>query len=355
MTDDPERASPDADATEGLLERADDLIAVEGLWSGRILHTAAALGLFERLDDRPVPAAELAAERDLDPDRTYRLLRAMAHFDVLEEDPDDGFSLTPLGELFTAAHPRSVRADLLFNRSPEWERAMLHVPEVVAEGGPTGFAREFGCGFFEYAAANPAFGDIYNDLIAYASRDHPAQVLDALDDYDLSRFSQLCDVGGGRGRLLCHLLAANPDLEGTVLDLPGVIEDGEPRVAEELGVRDRCTFVAGDMFEAVPAADAYLMKWILHNFDDAACGRVLATVREAAPPDGRLFVIESVVPGSGTAHPAKRLDIAMMVQTGGRERTREEYTALLESSGWEFVEAWESAEGPLTVLEAAKS
>lgn len=349
----------DATATEServaeLVAKAEDLIDTEGLWRGRILYTGVDLGMFEVLDDDPTAATDLAAELGLNEDRTYRLLRALAYFGVLEEDENRRFWLTPVGELFRADHPHSVRTDLLFNRSPEWVLSMLHMPEVVKEGGPSGFVREFECEFFEYVESNPEFGAVYNALMEFASRDHPDQVLDALDAYDFSQFSHVCDVGGGRGHLLCHVLEAIPHLRGTVLDLPGVVTEEERRWAPKLNVTDRCTYVGGDMFERVPEADAYVLKWILHNWDDEECRQILSTVHEAAPADGRLFVIESVVPGPGTPHFAKRLDVTMMAQVGGRERTEAEYAALLERADWELVERWTPEEGPLSILEAEK-
>lgn len=355
MTDERGRDSTDSEGTEEHVERAESLIAVDGLWSGRILYAAVELGLLSLLADGPRSASHVAAERDLDAEKTYRLLRALAHFDVLEENQGRQFRLTPVGELFTNDHPQSKRSDLLFNRSPEWERAMLHLPGVVEAGEPTGFVREFGCEFFEYVRDNPEFGDVYNDLIEHAARTHPDAVHDALDGYDFSRFSHVCDVGGGRGRLLGHILAANPHLHGTVLDLPSVVAEDDGLWAGKLGVADRCRYVGGDMFESVPEADAYVLKWMLHNFDDERCQEVLSNVHEAAPPDGRLFVVETVVPDPRTSHDVKRLDVAMMVQTGGRERTRDEYAALFERAGWELVETWVPDDGSLTVLEAGKT
>lgn len=353
MVDDNEDPTnePESDAP---VDEANALIGTEGLWSGRILYTGVELGLFEVLDEDPTSASNLAADRNLDADNTYRLLRALAHLGALEEDGDQRFSLTPVGELFQADHPHSVRNDLLFNRSPEWAVAMLHLSAVVEDGGPSGFVREFGSEFFEYLERNPDFGDRYDAIMEFASRNHPDQVLGALDDYDFSKFSHICDVGGGRGRLLCHVLKENPRLRGTVLERPSVVAEEDRLWAPKLGVADRCTYTGGDMFEAVPEADAYFLKWVLHNFDEEECRQILSTVHQSTPSDGRLFVIETVVPDPGTPHYAKRLDITMMVQTGGRERTEEEYARLFEQTGWRFVETWVPEEGPLTVLEAVK-
>lgn len=337
------------------LEEAERLIGTNALWRGQILYAGAELGLFSNLDADPTDASEIAAELALDPERTYRLLRALAHFGVLEETDGRRFALTPLGELFEDDHPHSVRSDLMFNRSPAWIRSMLHLPAVVSEGGPPGFVREFGVGFFEYAASNPEFASIYNQLMELASRDHPEHFLDALEGYDLSQFSVVCDVGGGRGHFLCHLLAAVPDLEGVVLDRPNVLSKNEQRWARELGVADRCTFVRGDMFEDVPEADCYLLKWILHNWDDDDCHRILSTIHDAAPAETRLFVLETLVPGPSSSDPAKRLDVTMMTQVGGRERTEAEYSTLLEQAGWRLEERWTPEDGSLDVLEAVKS
>lgn len=354
MADEPPPTGSTAQPVDERIEAAEALIGTDALWRGQILHAGATLGVFGRLDAEPTAASTVASDLDLDPDRTYRLLRAMAHFGVLEEDDERRFALTPLGALFREDHPDSVRSDLVFNRSPEWLRSMLHLPAVVREGGPPGFVREFGTGFFEYTASNPEFAGAYNALMELASRDHPEAFVDALDDVDRSAWSTICDVGGGRGHLLAHVLAAFPDLDGVVFDRPSVVAETEHRWAPELGVTDRCTYVGGDMFEAVPEADCYVLKWILHNWDDADCHRVLSTVREAAPADGRIFVLETLVPGPSTPHHAKRLDVTMMTQVGGRERTESEYETLLDRAGWALEETWAES-GPIHVLQARKA
>jgi hypothetical protein len=336
------------------IEKAEALIGTDALWRGEILYAGAELGVFSLLDAEPLGASEIASELDLDADRTYRLLRAMAHFGVLEEADGRRFSLTPVGELFRADHPHSVRSDLLFNRSPAWLRSMVHLPAVVREGGPPGFVREFGEGFFEYAASHPDLASTYNELMELASRGHPEHFLDVLEEYDFSQFSVVCDVGGGRGHFLSHLLEAIPDFDGVVFDQPSVVGENDQRWAPDLGVANRCQYVGGDMFEDVPEADCYLLKWILHNWDDEDSHRILSTIHDAAPADGRLFVIETIVPGPSEPHHAKRLDVTMMTQVGGRERTEEEYSTLLERSGWRLAETWAPEEGPIHILEAVK-
>lgn len=177
-------------------------------------------------------------------------------------------------------------------------------------------------------------------------------ILEALASYDFSAVSHVCDVGGGHGHLLCTLLASHPHLDGTVLERPSVIADEDRLWAWKLGVAERCTYMAGDMFEQVPAADLYLLKFILHDWDDEKCVRILTNLHEAAPHDGRLFAVEGVVPGPGIPHFAKRLDLAMLVHVGGRERTESEYSSLLERAGWTLEATWVPDDGPLSVLEA---
>lgn len=354
MEDDPDTIGADSASIDDLVDEAEELLGTDALWRGQIVHAAAELEIFTVIDTTPTAASDVAAELELNRDRTYRLLRALAHFGVLKEDEKRRFTLTPLGELFQADHPKSLRSDVLFNRSPEWLRSMLHLPAVVKEGGPPGFVREFGTEFFDYIASNPENARVYDELMELASRDHPDQFLDSLKGYDFSRFSLVCDVGGGRGHFLCHLLAAVSHLEGVVFDLPRVVNNAGDRWAEKLGVANRCRYVEGDMFERVPEADGYFLKWILHNWDDDDCHLILSNVHDAASSDGRLFLLETLVPGPSTSHYAKRLDVTMMTQVGGRERTRDEYRVLLEGAGWELEEVRNSG-GPLSILEAVKA
>lgn len=344
-----------SDHGDRLVARATDLIGTDKLWSGQLLYAAVQLGVIDRVGDDPIEASAVADGLDLHADNCYRFLRALSHFGVLEEDRDRRFTLTSLGELFRADHPNSVRHLLLVDRSPEWVLPMLHLEDIVREGGPTGFVREFGLEFFEYLEEHPSFSEVFNDHMTKRSQRETDLVLEALDEYDFSAVSDVCDVGGGHGYLVCRLLDTYPHLDGTVLERPTVIAEEDRLWAPKLGVADRCTYEVGDMFRAVPAADAYLMKFILHDWNDDDCFRILSTVREAAPPDGRLFVIEAVVPGPNEPHFAKRLDMTMLVHVGGRERTEAEYADLLERAGWSLETRWTPEEGPISVLEAAVS
>jgi O-methyltransferase domain len=125
--------------------------------------------------------------------------------------------------------------------------------------------------------------------------------------------------------------------------------------ADTMGVADRCTYMPGDMFHEVPRADAYLMKRILHDWNDAQCRQILATLHRAAPPQGRVLIIEAVVPGPDTPHFAKLFDIHMLIWGTGRERTEEEYAALLAGAGWTYRQTWYPASKMLGVVEGVKA
>ena len=151
-------------------------------------------------------------------------------------------------------------------------------------------------------------------------------VLEALERYDFSGIAHLCDIGGGHGYTLCNLLAKYPSLHGTVLDLPSVVDNTELLWADKLGVGDCCTYMAGDMFREVPPADAYMVKRVMHDWNDAECLQILSNAHRAAPRHGRVFIMEAVVPSPDTPHFSKLFDIHMLVMLTGPERTTEKYT-----------------------------
>ena len=162
------------------------------------------------------------------------------------------------------------------------------------------------------------------------------EVLAALAAEDFSRIRTLCDVGGGHGHLGCALAQAYRHLNVTILDLPEVVAETDQLWAPKLGLSERCRYVAGDMFREVPAADAFLLKFVLHDWSDAECVRILANARRAVSGAGRIFVAELVVPGPDEPHFAKLFDIHMMVMVSGRERTSAEYAELLLAAGWRY-------------------
>ncbi len=162
-------------------------------------------------------------------------------------------------------------------------------------------------------------------------------VIEALKDYDLRPVKTLCDVAGGHGHLMCSFLRAWPHLSGTVFDLPEVVAEKNALWAPKLALDDRCRYQGGDMFEDVPAADAYSLKMILHDWNDSECAQILSNLRRRAGKDGRVFIVEHIVPGPAESHFAKLFDIHMMCWGSGRERTEAEFGSLLEAAGWNMA------------------
>lgn len=305
-------------------------------WRSQTMYAGVELGVFEVLKDGPATARDVARTLDLDADNTYRLLRGLASLDLLEEATDGTFSITVQGKLLTEDHPRSLRGIARLVESHEQYSVWPRLQDLVRTGETDAFEKEFGSPLFEYVQKNPEHAEVFDAGMTSHSAVETRSVLQALDDYDFSDRNRLCDVGGGAGHLLAHLLADRDHLEGEVLELPPVV-DAAGAVPEELGVDDRFTFTAGDMFEAVPRADGYFMKHIMHDWSDEECVRILNQVTEAAPDGAPVFVAEYVVPGPETSHFSKLFDLHMMLMVGGRERTIDEYGGLFEGAGIELV------------------
>jgi hypothetical protein len=294
-----------------------------GRWRSQILYAGVALGVFDALAPGSADAQRLAADRHLNAPLLYRLLRALASLGLLTEDEE----------------------------GPAHYALWKHLPAMVRDGKQNAFVREFGHMAFDHADADPEYAAVFNEAMSSYSAAQTALALEALERFDFQSVSHLCDVGGGHGHLLCSFLATYPHLRGTVMDLPSVVGQSDSLWADRLGVADRCTFVGGDMFEEVPAADAYTMKMILHDWNDDECVQILANMRKAASPDGRVFIIEHVVPGPETPHFAKLFDIHMMCWGTGRERTADEYTGLLRQAGWTSVRTWSATTPLISIVE----
>lgn len=321
-----------------------------GRWRSQTLYAGVKLGIFEVLAEGSRSAEEVAEALDLDPDNTYRLLRALGALGLLEERPDGTFALTDEGTLLTRDHPRSLRGVAVLEEGPEHYALWTHLQDFVRSGEQGAFEEEHGYKLFEYPDADPAYSQVFDEAMTSYSRLETQAVLEALGEEDLAGVSHLCDVAGGYGYLLSHLLREHPHLTGEVLELPKVVEEAGT-LPEEVGVADRITFTAGDMFEAVPEADGYLMKHILHDWSDEEGARILTNIQEAAPAGAPVFVAEHVVPGPETPHFAKLFDIHMMVATTGRERTVEEYGDLFDRAGMELAGHHTAAGQPMSVVE----
>lgn len=319
-----------------------------------MLYTGVKLGIFESVGTIPKHASEIAREMGLDPSLSYRLLRALAAIGFLHEKAGQSFSITPLGELVRKDHPQTLRGVILLEEGPEHYAIWKHLADMVRDGKQDGFKREFGLSIFDYVQQNPAYAEVFNNAMSSYSATHTRLVLEALKTYDFSNIRNLCDVGGGHGHLICNILREHPQLHGTVLELESTIKNKELLWAEKMGMADRCKYVAGDMFREVPSSDAYIMKMILHDWSDEECVKILSNIQKASPANGRVLIVEHVVPGPEYPHFSKLFDIHMMCALTGRERTEKEYAGLMEKAGLQYVQTHYPQSKTIGVLEGTK-
>jgi hypothetical protein len=225
--------------------------------------------------------------------------------------------------------------------------AYREVFHSVRTGEPA-FERALGAPLFDFLAGEPEQGAIFNQAMGDFSRQATASAVDA---YDLSSVRLIVDVGGGDGTLVATALERHRQLRGVVFDLPHVAALTGARIAE-LGLEDRCSVQAGDFFDSIPAGgDVYALSWILHDWDDERCVQILRNCRSAIADGGRLLIVETLLPPGDTPHWGKVLDVAMLVVTGGRERTEAEYSGMLERAGFELSAVHPTA-SLMSVIEA---
>jgi hypothetical protein len=322
-----------------------------GRWKSQILYAGAALGVFDKLAvDHPTDAMKVAASVAADPDLLYRLLRALASIGLLVEDDGRAFRLTKAGSLLRADDPQSLRAMALLEEGPEHYAIWKHLVSMVRDGRQNGFQREFGTMAFDYARTSPSYGAIFNQAMSSYSAVQTHWTLGALSGEDWISIDTLCDIAGGHGHLVCGFLAAYPHLRGIVFDLPEVIAETDRLWAPKLGLSGRCSYIGGDMFGDVPQADAYLLKMILHDWNDEECVRILANLRRAATGAGRVYIIEHIVPGPEEPHFAKLFDIHMLCWGTGRERTILEHADIFTRAGWRHAATHRLPESLISVV-----
>lgn len=283
----------------------------------------------DKLVDRPRTADELAAETGLHSRSLYRVLRACASVGVFSEDEQGRFSLTPMAQFLRSDQPGSLRAFTAIMNAPFQYQTWAEIGYSVKTGKPA-FDHVFGMPFFEYLAQSEAVSKEFNEAMTSNS----AFTSEAfLNTYDFSGATTVVDVGGGEGVLLASLLQRNPHLSGILYELP-FLSTAAATLFKQYHVADRCVHVGGDFFQSVPeGGDLYLLKHIIHDWNDEQCIRILANCRKAMNKNGKVLVIEMVVPEGNTPSMAKMLDLQMLVCLPGCERTEAEYKALFEKAG----------------------
>ncbi len=319
---------------------------VNGFRVSQAIHVAATLGIPDLLKHGPRSSDDLAVATGTHADTLYRLLRALASVGVFREDADRRFALTPLSECLRSDAPEPVGPWAVHIGEPGLWQAWGCLLDSV-HTGENAFRRIHGVNTWEYYARNPEAGAIFDRAMTGHSRRQAGAVLKA---YDFERFRCVVDVGGGHGLLLSAILAKHPSIRGVLFDQPHVAVGAE-QVLREAGVADRCEVVGGDFFETVPSGgDAYVLKFILHDWEDAQATAILRSCRRAIAPPGTLLVIDSEIAPPNEGATNKFRDLTMLVHPGGRERTREEWVALFATGGFRLVGATQT-EAALSVIE----
>lgn len=308
----------------------------------RALHVAAELGVADHLKDEPTDAAALAAVTGAMPDRLSRMLRLLAAHGVFEMDGDGRFRHNEVSQFLRKDHPRSIRDFVIMLGMPARWQAAGQLKHTVLTG-ETGIRKTFGMDVFDYNTHHPEEGAVFDRAMRAKSRSDIAATLAA---YDFSDTGVIVDVGGGSGHLLAAILARTSG-RGVLFDLPAVAERARAAGPHPFEV------AGGDFFaDPLPAGDTYLLMYVLHDWADEEASRILAAVRRAARPGAKLLVIEMLVPDDSAPHPSLELDMLMMCVTGGRERTRDEFSGLMASSGWRLDNVIFMS-GPSVILEGA--
>ena len=303
-----------------------------GYWISQAVYVAVKLGLADLLTDGPRTADDLASATQTRLRPLYRLLRALASVGVFAEDGQGRFSSTPLGECLRSDVPGSQRALALMN-GEEHFHAWGNLLYSVQTGRPA-FEKLYGLPVFDFLARHPDKAQVFDEAMVGVHGRETAAMLDA---YDFTGVGMLADIGGGNGSVLTAILHKYPALRGILFDLPGVAERARAKV-EAAGLADRCQVVGGSFFESVPpGADAYLLRHIIHDWDDEKATAILRNVQRAMGASGKLLVVESVIPSGNEPSFGKLLDLTMLVIPGGEERTEEEYQKLYEAAGFHLT------------------
>jgi hypothetical protein len=302
-----------------------------GFMKSQAIYVAAKLGIADLLKERPKKVDELANMTSVHKDSLYRLLRALASIGIFAEKSDGTFALTSMASVLQSNVPVSLRPYVLLLGDKSWWNSWGDLLGSV-KTGKAAFDHLFGMGYSEYLEKHPDISEIFNECMTSVSRvNNPA----IINNYDFSCFDKIIDVGGGHGSLLTAILKSFPKLKGILFDQPHVINSCN---GFDLDVSDRCEMISGDFFKEVPVGgDAYILKQIIHDWNDELSIRILKNCYIAMRENGRLLIIEAVIEPGSTQSINKFFDLHMLVTApGGKERDKSEFQSLLNSAGFEL-------------------
>jgi hypothetical protein len=326
---------------------------ISGFWVSQLLFTVAKLGVADELVRGPLRVETIAKRVGAHAPYLRRVLRALASLGIFAEDASGRFRLTPLARMLRSNYPGSLRNFILMITDDYNWQAWGALSEVI-KTGESPFEHVHHTSFFEYLHRHPDKEQKFAASMAGVSTVETGAVVQA---YPFGEFSKLVELGGAHGHLLATILRRHRKLKGVLYDLPDVVATaGDSGFVTAPEIRDRCETVGGDFFDSVPeGSDGYLMKHVIHDWDDARSVRILRNCREAMARDGRVLVVDNVVqPGNG-ADSVKLMDVNMMVAApGGLERTREEFRTLFGEAGLRLKRVIPT-EASISILEGVRT
>jgi hypothetical protein len=303
-----------------------------GMVQSVCLYAAARLEIADQLESGDKSAAELAEATGVDAAMLYRVMRYLASLGVFEEKPEQRFALTPLSEMMRADVPGSFHPFTIFNTENVFEIAMELVPALQDAAIP--FVKKHGKHPFEIMLSDP-------ESAAFLERAwqgvHGPETDAVLDAWDFSDVQKLADIGGGHGDMIVAFLERDTTRSGAIFDIPDVAAQAQTRI-DAAGLSQRCEAVGGDFFSEIPVkADTYFLRHILHDWNDEECRTILRNIAAQCEPGARVLIAECVIREPNVPDTGKILDMEMLLYLSGKERTEDEYRALLEETGFDFI------------------
>jgi O-methyltransferase domain len=315
------------------------------------LYIAAKLRIADQLANGPKPVAQMAdGSRGVHENSLYRVMRALASVSVFTETAPHVFANTPASEMLRERVPGSMRDLALWMANPTHFRVFAELRHAV-ETGETGMKKMTGLDSFEFLKQNAAEDQEFNAAMSALTGQFAPAVLEA---YDFGDLGTIADIGGGHGTLLCAILRKHYGLRGIVFDAPHVTARATPCI-ESAGLGERCKAVSGSFFESVPAADSYILKSVIHDWDDASAVRVLSKCAASMRRDkGKVILLEMVLRPGNDPDLGKWVDLEMLMMAGGRERTETEFGELLAKAGLRLTRIVPT-KSPVCVIESVKA
>ena len=340
----PAEIPPEVAASQHVFQIATGYIA------STALYVAVKLGIADRLGDGVRPIAELARETGATEDALYRVLRLLSSVGLFAETQPGVFGHTPASSFLRTGRPESVHHMALWIPDPFHLRVYADAMHSVMTGEPA-IDKTFGKPAFEYLKGDRELSEVFNNAMTSFSAFVIPAVLEA---YDFSGIDLLVDVAGGHGHVITSILQRYPGMRGVLFDVDHVIAGAIPRI-RAMGLEERVATQSGNFFESVPeGGDAYVMKHIIHDWDDERATTILTNIGRVMNPQGHVILLESVLQPANTPDFGKLIDLEMMLIPGGRERTEAEFRSLLERAGFTLRRVIPTA-SPLSVIDAVRA